>query len=253
MGEHHCRPQNWFLTGGKDYALYRPKYPPELAAVLAELSPDRKSALDVGCGNGQLTCQLAEHFSFVKGTDPSAEQISNARPHERVQYECTSAEHQPSDSKTYSLITAAQAAHWFRLDEFYSAVHRVAVPDALLALISYGVMKLDDELHARFIQFYTKEIGPFWPAERQLVDSGYRDIDFPFREVVMPELSICYEWPLKSLLGYISTWSAVARAREVGKEDVFNQFCNDIAELWGNEEQLRLVSWPVTVRAGRVE
>lgn len=253
MSDRNRRPQNWFLTGGKDYALYRPKYPSELSAVLAEFSRDRKSALDVGCGNGQLTCLLAEHFSFVKGTDPSAEQISNATPHERVRYECAAAEHLPSDNKTFSLITAAQAAHWFRLDEFYSEVRRVAAPDALLALISYGVMQLDNELHARFINFYTNEIGPFWPPERRLVDNGYRDIDFPFTEVAIPELSISYEWPLKSFLGYISTWSAVARARKSGREEVFDQFCSDIVELWGNEEQLRPISWPVTVRAGRVK
>lgn len=245
--------KNWFLAGSKNYAQYRPTYPVELAAVLAELTPDRQNALDVGCGNGQLTCLLAAHFSSVLGTDPSVEQIRHAISHERVQYACAPAEQLPSENKTFGLITAAQAAHWFKLDAFYREVRRVAAPGALLALISYGVLQLEEALQSRFLQFYIHEIGPFWPPERRLVDSGYRDIDFPFSEVAIPALTIRYEWPLESLLGYISTWSAVTRAREAGREDIFAQFCTDMAGLWGAETQLRPVSWPVTVRAGRVE
>jgi len=160
--------------------------------------------------------------------------------------------HTTGSGKSFTMVFLSKALIW--LDELKKCrvVDRVAAPDALIALISYGVMQLDKELHSRFIQFYTNEIGPFWPPERQHVDNGYRDIYFPFSEVAIPELSIDYEWPLKSLLGYISTWSAVTRAREAGKENFFKLFCNDIADMWGDEEQLRRVSWPVTVRAGRV-
>ena len=70
---------NWFLDGGADYARFRPDYPAELARWLAGLCPSRASALDVGCGSGQLTGLLAEHFSHVTGMDPSAGQLVHAR------------------------------------------------------------------------------------------------------------------------------------------------------------------------------
>lgn len=42
-------------------------------------------------------------------------------------------------------------------------------------------MQLEADLQARFEAFYWQEIGPYWPAERRLVDEGYRTIDFPLQ------------------------------------------------------------------------
>ncbi|ARU92985.1 class I SAM-dependent methyltransferase [Tatumella citrea] len=243
--------RNWFSAGGSDYAQYRPRYPAELAAFLASLAPDRRSALDVGCGNGQLTCLLADYFESVTGTDPSETQIQSAIPHERVVYHCAPAEALPQDDKQYSLITAAQAAHWFQLEQFYREVKRIAAPGAVIALISYGVLQLDEQLNERFLHFYHDEIGPYWPSERRLVDNGYRDICFPFNEITTPSLQISYQWNLQQLLGYISTWSAVTRAREAGNSAILQQFSQDIEELWGDAQQLRAVNWPVIIRAGK--
>ncbi|MDY4333022.1 class I SAM-dependent methyltransferase [Pectobacterium brasiliense] len=245
--------RNWFSSGGENYARYRPHYPPELAEYLSSLAPNTQNALDVGCGTGQLTRQLAEHFDAVKGIDPSVSQLGNAVAHHRIDYACSPAETLPEQPLTYSLITAAQAAHWFKLDAFYQEVRRVAVPQGILALISYGVMQLDDDLNDRFRQFYYEEIGPFWPAERQLVDNGYRDIPFPFDEIAAPPLNIHLEWLLDALLGYISTWSAVASAREAGREEMLRRFYDDIATLWGTPTTCRPVRWPINMRIGRVE
>lgn len=142
--------RNWFEQGGEAYARFRPEYPPELAQFLASISKDKALALDVGCGNGQLTRQLAQHFDQVLGLDPSCDQIAHAAAHPLVQYACAPAEQLPLADHSASLITAAQAAHWFDLPRFYAQVLRVGSRNALLALISYGVLRLDDELDARF-------------------------------------------------------------------------------------------------------
>lgn len=245
-------PRNWFDQGGQSYARFRPEYPPQLAASLAALAPDRLLAVDVGCGSGQLTRQLAEHFSAVVGLDPSSEQITHSAPQENVNYACAQAEDLPLLSRSASLITAAQAAHWFDLPRFYSEVRRVAQPGAILALISYGVLRLDGELGTRFEQFYWNEIGPYWPAERKLVDSGYATLDFPFNELQGPDIAIELEWNLDEFLGYVSTWSALRKAREAGREDLLHGFAADFAALWGEPAQRRLVSWPINMRLGRL-
>lgn len=243
--------RNWFLSGGESYARYRPVYPPELADYLAGLAPNIRSALDVGCGTGQLTQLLAGRFDTVTGVDPSADQIANAAAHPRIEYLCANAEALPDGA--YDLITAAQAAHWFRLDAFYREVRRVAAPDALLSLISYGVLMLDAGLNERFLRFYTDEIGPYWPAERRLVDEGYQSLDFPFNEIAAPPLSFSHQWSLDALFGYISTWSAVVRAREAGCEAMLDNFYQEMAALWGDPMTVRSVTWPVNMRIGRVE
>lgn len=245
-------PKNWFDQGGQAYARFRPEYPPELAEFLASIAPDTQLAVDVGCGNGQLTGQLAKYFSSVTGLDPSADQLTHAAPQANVTYLCAPAEGMPLPDRSASLVTAAQAAHWFDLPAFYAEVRRVAMPSAVLALISYGVLQLDAELDARFQQFYWQEIGPYWPAERRLVDSGYATLDFPFEPIASPAMLIRLDWNLNELLGYIATWSAVRQAQEAGRADILHRFASDLAQTWGDAESRRSISWPINMRVGRV-
>lgn len=243
---------NWFDSGGDAYAQYRPNYPHALADFLVGIAPDRHLALDVGCGSGQFTQQLGDRFEAVVGSDPSADQIAHAGSHERVRYVVGSAERIAADDCAASLVTAAQAAHWFDLPRFYDEVRRVAKPGAVVALISYGVAQLDADLHARFQSFYTREIGPYWPPERYLVDEGYRGMIFPFSGLPQPKLQIVRDWSAEAFLNYVSTWSAVRRAREDDRSEMLALFSRDLLSLWGDRTQLRRIVWPINMRLGAV-
>ena len=243
---------NWFDQGGEAYARFRPDYPGQLAEFLASAVPDHRLAVDVGCGTGQLTSQLARYFDQVVGLDSSASQIVNASPDDRIQYRCAPAEKLPLPDKSVSLVTAAQSAHWFDLPAFYSEVRRVALSGGVLALISYGALSLEPELDERFRHFYWQEIGSYWPPERKLVDSGYADIDFPFSEFTAPPMCIRLEWSLPELLGYISTWSAVRRAKEAGQNQLLLEFAGTMTRDWGQPATRRPITWPINMRIGRI-
>ncbi len=244
--------RNWFDQGGQAYAQFRPEYPPELSAWLASIAPDTALAVDVGCGNGQLTEPLAAHFTQVLGFDPSASQIAQSSARSNVAYQCAPAECLPVAEGCASLITAAQAAHWFDLPAFYAEARRIAAPGAVLALICYGVLNLDAGLDERFQRFYWQEIGPFWPAGRALVDKGYATLAFPFEPLPVPPLQIRLEWDLPAFLGYVSTWSAVRQAREAGQEAVLQRFAEDLSAHWGNPGDRRTVVWPIKMRVGTI-
>ncbi|WP_324197940.1 methyltransferase domain-containing protein [Nocardia abscessus] len=242
--------RNWFDRDGRAYAQFRPEYPARLSMFLASLAPSTALAVDVGCGSGQLTSQLAPYFATTIGVDPSAEQIEHAPSRERVRYLHASAERLPIPGRSASLVTAAQAAHWFDRPTFYAEVRRIAVEGAVIALISYGVVRLEPELEERFTRFYHKEIGPFWPPERALVDSGYADIDFPFDEYPAPAVRIEKHWTLDEFMGYLSTWSAVRRAQDADRSEVLHTFAADLAELWGEPTTTRRITWPLNIRVG---
>ena len=244
--------RNWFDQGGQAYARFRPEYPSGLAAFLASVAAEHALAVDVGCGNGQLTQLLAPFFTQVVGLDPSADQIANAMPDPRIDYRCAPAEQLPVADASASLITAAQAAHWFDLPACYREVRRIAAPGAVLALVSYGVLNLEPALDQRFQRFYREEIGPYWPPERKLVDTGYATIDFPFEEIQPHASEIRLDWDLHEFLGYCTTWSAVRSARESGQEALLLAFARDLGEAWGDPALKRPVSWPINMRIGRV-
>jgi len=243
---------NWFDQGGRNYAAHRPDYPPALAAFLAASCRTHALAIDVGCGNGQLTRLLAPHFEAVLGMDPSADQIANATPTHGVNYQQATAEQLPLTDASANLVAVAQAAHWFDLPAFYTEVRRVAAPGAVVALISYGTPQLEADLQPRFARFYATDMGTYWPAERRLVDSGYADIAFPFDAFAYPAMAIERDWDLADTLGYFSTWSAVRRAREAGQQQLLQDYADELASQWGDPAQRRAIRWPINMRIGRV-
>lgn len=267
-----CSEHNWFDQGGEAYAAFRPHYPDALCNFLASLVSERCSALDVGCGSGQLSFDLARYFDCVIGLDPSAEQIHHAEATYRnlvrdvfnepavaehgarhVTFIQSAAESIPCADNSVDLITAAQAAHWFDLTTFYREVKRVGKHGGILALISYGVLRLDDALDESFSSFYWRDLQAYWPPERRLVDEGYRALDFPFEEITAPEMTIQCTWDLPAFLGYLSTWSAVRNANQQGHTDILMRFTKEIETLWGLPDKKRLIQWPLALRVGRLQ
>ncbi len=84
------------------------------------------------------------------------------------------------------------------------------------------------------------------------MEDGYRSLPFPFPEIRAPTLEIRAEWSLAELLGYVWTWSAV-RALEKAEGDArVGAFRRDLARVWGGEATVRAISWPLSLRVGRL-
>ncbi|KMO42648.1 SAM-dependent methyltransferase [Methylobacterium variabile] len=243
-----------FSTNNAGYAAHRPTYPPALVEYLADSAPDRALALDAGCGTGQLSTLLAERFAQVVATDASAQQIAAATPHARVTYRTAPAERSGLPEASTDLVTVAQAAHWLDLDPFYAEVRRIARPRAVVALITYGVLHVEDAAADEVAQrFYSEVIGPYWPPERRHVEEGYRALPFPFAPLDAPALDIEVAWRLPDLIGYTETWSAVRAAEKAVGRGPIEAFHAELTEAWGDPDSVRRVRWPLSLRVGRVE
>lgn len=242
-----------YSAGAAGYAAHRPTYPVALVEALARVSPGRERALDAACGNGQLSVLLAERFDEVVATDASAAQIGQAEARARVTYRVALAEESGLPDRSVDLVTVAQAAHWLDLDRFYAEVRRVARPGAAIALVTYGVLHVDaPAVEAIARRFYWETIAPFWPPERRHVETGYRDLPFPFDELAAPPLAIEVMWRLADLVGYVETWSAVKQARAALGADPVAPFADALRAAWGDGETRRRVTWPLSLRLGTV-
>ncbi|XP_054643640.1 putative methyltransferase DDB_G0268948 [Dunckerocampus dactyliophorus] len=99
-------------------------------------------AVDVGCGSGQGTVQLAKYFASVVGTDVSPAQLQVALEHAKepnITYRQCVAEELPFADGSVDLITAMSAFHWFDRQRFLQEVHRVLKPHGCLALLNYTI------------------------------------------------------------------------------------------------------------------
>ena len=239
-----------FSTVAARYAAYRPHYPAALVELLAALSP-RGTAWDVGCGNGQLSVALADKFEHVIATDPAQAQIDAAIAHPRVEYRATAAEASGLDANSVELVVAAQAAHWFAWDTFVGEVERVARPGALLALVSYGIVIVEGEAANAIVErYYYDDVGPYWPAGREHVENGYRDLVWPWPAVAAPALAMTAQWTREELLGYVSTWSASAKLVASAGDGKVKALHAALAAVWPDGEK-RTIRWPLTIRLAR--
>jgi len=242
-----------FSADAAGYAAFRPTYPDELFAWLASVAPARRLAWDCATGTGQAAAGLAAHFARVVATDASEAQIRAARAQPRVEYRVATAEASALGAASADLISVAQALHWFDIDRFFAEARRVLVKQGVLAIWTYGPLVVEGApVDALLQDYYHRVVGPWWPPERALVDSGYAGIELPFKTLAAPAFGMSMPWTLNELLGYARTWSATPRHNEATGRDPVATLGLRLAEHWGPAERRRRVSWPLTVRAGRL-
>lgn len=242
-----------FASVAQHYADSRPTYPPVLFEWLASQCSEHALAWDCGAGNGQASVELARHFTQVIATDASASQIAHAVPHPRIAYRIAPAESSGLNDHCADLAIVAQALHWFDLDRFYAEVRRVLKPGGLLAVWSYGVQAVEDakDVNAIVQHFYSEEVGPYWPPERHHVETGYRELAFPFTPVAAPAFAMQLHWNLEQLLGYFRSWSATAAYVKGKGSDPVAVLEPRLRACWGDASQPRTITWPLALLAGR--
>ena len=120
------------------YEAARPGYPDDAAAWLiggvSGFSGEPRSVLELGAGTGRLTQRLTSQRLVT--TDPSHEMLTRLRdrmPHARALV--ARAEQIPMPSRTFDVIVAAQAFHWFDHPTALPEIARVLRPDGHLALV----------------------------------------------------------------------------------------------------------------------
>jgi SAM-dependent methyltransferase len=229
--------------------MFRPHYPKHLFVYLASLCNAHDVAWDCATGSGQAAIGLAEKFHEVIATDASENQILNATPVKGVTYSVAPAEQSDLPANSVDLITVAQALHWFDIAAFTAEADRVLKTQGVLAVWTYGVLTVDNELDSIIEHFYSDIIGKYWPFERQMVEGGYADIEMPFNEVPTNPMEMTEHWHFATLIGYLNTWSAVRAYEKEQGQNPLDLVYDDLLKAWGDPAREHIVTWTLILRA----
>lgn len=238
-----------FSGHAKQYAAFRPTYPAALYDFVVDHVKHFEVAWDAGTGNGQGAGDLCKKFKQVWATDISEKQLENAFQAPNILYS-KAGEVTDFPGHSVDLITVAQAIHWFNREKFYEEVKRVGRPGSLLAVWGYGLLGIEPEIDMHLIHFYTKVVGPYWDAERKLVDEQYRTIAFPFEEIPAPSFRFSLNWTLEDLEGYLNTWSSVQKYIQANHANPVGGCIEKISPLWRSGS--RIVNFPLFLRIGKL-
>jgi SAM-dependent methyltransferase len=233
------------------YVKYRPSYPLELFDFIISQVKERDTAWDCGTGNGQTAKGLSSHFNKVFATDISQKQLDNAYQAGNIFYSVQPAEKTIFFNKSIDLITVSQALHWFRFDEFYEEVKRVAKPDAILAAWTYSLLRISKEVDTLIDDLHYNTLQSYWDNERKYVDEEYRNIPFPFKKIDTPVFNIECNWGMEELEGYLNTWSGLHKFIEAKDNNPLPELMKRIRPHWKGTQMP--IHFPLHLLIGKVE
>ncbi|KAG5644420.1 hypothetical protein DXG03_008515 [Asterophora parasitica] len=180
------------------YSSFRPTYPRVLFNDILDfhrkdsLEPLWDRAVDLGCGTGQATTQLVEHFSSVVGIDPSQSMIEAAQAKNQAQglsFRQGTSEGLsaiiPDDS--VDLVISAQASHWFDWDKVWPETSRILRKGGTAAFWIYAEFRLPQyPFVTPLITAYTQgkdpstSVGPYFERPgRTILENMLTDVPNP--------------------------------------------------------------------------
>lgn len=241
-----------FSAHAKSYAGARPDYPFELFLYLSGLCEETELAWDCATGNGQAASSLAKVFKRVIASDASAEQIKQARILDNIEYRQAAAEDHFLQPGSVDLVVVAQALHWFNIAAFFENVDEVLKPGGILAVWSYGLTTVNEEVDAVVHKLYAEILDDYWPSERRIVEQRYGGIEFPYALIEGGDFEMSQRWTLEQLSDYLMSWSAVQRYMDERGEDPVRLVAQELEDAWGEDPGREMeVQWPLVLKVGR--
>ncbi|MBE9041335.1 class I SAM-dependent methyltransferase [Oscillatoriales cyanobacterium LEGE 11467] len=242
--------KDYFSKQASAYSTYRPRYPDALFEYLASQCDRCDRVWDCATGSGQVAMSLVPYFKKIIATDASASQIENAAPHPLINYRVEPAEQTTIETHSIDLATVGQALHWFDIERFYVEVKRVLKPGGILAVWCYQLLSISEKIDPIIEEYYHQIIGEYWSPERQLIEEGYRSIDFPFEERVTPQFQMEAMWSLDRVFGYLETWSATQRFISARNSNPIDLIRDRLSDVWGDIHLSKLVRTSISMRIG---
>lgn len=166
------------------YSSSRPSYPSDFYKMIDEYHDgERKLLVDVGCGPGTATLQMAQElkpFEQIIGSDLSATMIKTAEvikegspdTYKNVSFKISSSDDfkflgaDSVDKQKIDMITAVECAHWFDFEKFQRSAYANLRKDGTIAIWGYADPIFPDypEFDDLMIEVpYGKQgLGPYW-------------------------------------------------------------------------------------------
>lgn len=199
------------------------------AQKLAKTPPETR-ALDLGCGTGIATRQLAEREYRVIGTDIDADMIQIAREQGgSTEYRVAQTSELPFVDAQFDAATAFSAFHWFSDSASVLQIRRVLKSSGIFMVVNKNDV-------AGFKVGYRSILAPFvegtmpnakkdYSPETTLADAGFIDIEkhvFSVDEAYSLDEALAY-------LRSVSLWNLVPESRKQDAANAIKNYCESEA------------------------
>jgi ubiquinone/menaquinone biosynthesis C-methylase UbiE len=192
----------------KEYDQVRPHYPNSIIKSITQLSKkSHPSVLDLGCGTGISTRQLAKQGAWVVGCDIDPVMLSAAISYSQknTSYALGKAEKLPFQEKQFDVVTAFTSFHWFMNLKAINEIKRVLVSKGAIGIVYPFHINTFDKNHRMLIEQTLKQKFP----------SKYREImrlevflkQHGFTNIQIKKTTITHKYTLNEWLTLLQSYS----------------------------------------------
>ena len=197
-----------FASTADWYVRYRPRYPEELIARLAQAAglDGRSRVLDLGSGPGHVAVPLAAHAGEVVAVDVEPEMLAQIDA-PNVRTVLGRAEDVDASWGSFDLVTAGRSFHWFDQELMFE---RLPLVTDKLALVGDSI--LQSEAQSLALDVAADVLGEERPGRGR---PWYADLlaSSPFSDVETIEVEVERAWTADSLIGLAYSTSFASPAR----------------------------------------
>lgn len=249
------RRKTWYSSVAAAYDRLRPRYPKAFlrrATEIAGLS-ERSRILEVGCGPGTATVDLAGLGCAMTALEPNADFYSlaraNCRSFSRIEILNTSFEEWPLESRAFSTVLAASSFHWIPREIAYPKAADALQEGGYLVLFWNKELQPRHEVARRFSELYrlhAPSLGNYEDRSlreeifntlgRFVTDSGR------FEEPVFEEMETKITYTSEEYVTLLHTYSPYLELSDRTRSALFADLQDCIDREFGGSLELTFVS-----------
>lgn len=212
----------------KTYNGIRPTMPDQIMDGLFSHLPQQPRILDVGCGTGIITRQLAKRGANVIGTDIDARMIEEAKQRlDKIDYLVTPTDKLPLPDSTYDAVTAFSAFHWFANAQALAEIKRVLKNGGYLFIANRNQI---GNLRKEYLQVLQSFIEKPLPSAKQNYEPAALIKVEGFMHVLEKKLPIVENLSIEQAITYVqstSLWNLISELRKQEAKDALLKFFTD--------------------------
>lgn len=187
-----AKPFGEFGKLATQYDALRPEYPKKIISLIYEaIGVKQPTILDLGCGTGISTRQLAKNKGIIIGVDADKQMLTTASQQARsnILYKHSRAEKLPFENASFDAVTAFTSFHWFMNKKAINEIKRVLKPRGIICIVQPrfasfqkdSCVLLQKNLHCKIPKNYIRstEMIPLlikngFKANKQIVESNIK-------------------------------------------------------------------------------
>lgn len=253
--------------GAVGYSKYRPTYPWSLYELIKEYHNRTNNgkpitlAVDLACGTGQATQDVAKLSEHVIGIDHSEVMVGEARKNFGGSQFAFKIGNDLNfgdvvEPRSADLLTVAEAAHYFHYPKFWEQAAKVLAPGGTLAIFAYFLFAFPDYPEVgELIKGYALDddkCGPYFDTGIELLTKRYTDLrdnvpssefdkieyrtnEFDAFRPADPFELVKRDVPVGSMIGLLKTWSPYFnwKNNNPDKPDIAEAVMNEITKKTG--------------------